>query len=170
MAILIYNMQTCCGLRLWWIWVFFFEALKSYSQCYRKKVTHAGDQRSVSPNFVCNMGRCWRFFARSTRFDLKAPPEADALNMWKKGCFFACEPKWRTRIKIHQDPEKKTAACFSPWRFIDLSRFGCSNGSIWVCHGDGLFSSAKKGVGSSGHRSLQILRGVPEIMALTSIP
>lgn len=29
------------------------------------------------------------------------------------------------------------------------------------------FSSAKKAAGSSGHRSLQILQGVPEIMALT---
>lgn len=111
--------------------VFFFKALKSYSQCYRKKVTHAGDQRSVSPNFVCNMGRCWRFFARSTRFDLKAPPEADALKMWKNRALLCVSQNEEQESRYIKIRKKKTAACFSPWCFIDFSRFGCSNGSIW---------------------------------------
>ena len=150
--------------------VFFFKALKSYSQCYRKKVTHAGDQRSVSPNFVCNMGRCWRFFARSTRFDLKAPPEADALKMWKNRALLCVSQNEEQESRYIKIRKKKLQHVFHPGASLILADLVAAMARFedlvsvprrWP------FSSAKKAAGSSGHRSLQILQGVPEIMALT---
>ncbi len=147
-----------------WIWVFFFKALNHIAML-RKKVTHAG-RKGACLRILCAKWTVLEVLW-SIEWEAAKAPEADALRMLKKGAFVSQNEEQESRyIKIPKKNKKKqqlqhvfhpgASLILTDWlllqlwfRFVDLVSLVLQ---LFVCHGDGVFFSAKKGgQGSSGY-------------------